>query len=319
MRNKKVDIILSNRIGDSLFSIPAIVCLKQLLGKSNPNNYKVRILSTNMMTGLYNTLDLFEFVDLNLKTKVLSHIFPADISIFLQTTSKNYGICGKITYGENTIKNRFNHNIDYLYVLDDWHKGKLAQYLKEEFNFYPAIIKYFGLLNTLGYTDDEIIETFEFDLDILHLKDKYSDLSLDFGNYAVFCKEAGYNPKLAKGRLWGDAKFYETAKYLYEKHGLKSVFVGIKQDLLPQEEYIIDKRRVLNTFELADLFKTAKCFVGNDSGLLHFSNLMKCKGVGIHWSNSGINCFVPMHSSLLKRFLMPEVDEVTAVLDEIIS
>jgi len=89
-QERKIDIILPNRIGDSIMSLPSILCLKQLLESSNPDNYpKVTLFSSNDLTDVFQALNIFEVKRMSLKAKMKSWFKPADLAFFLYTSSKN--------------------------------------------------------------------------------------------------------------------------------------------------------------------------------------------------------------------------------------
>ncbi|OGU60071.1 MAG: hypothetical protein A2X64_07710 [Ignavibacteria bacterium GWF2_33_9] len=319
MNNKSetIDIILPSRIGDCLLVLPALLCLKQLVEKFPEKKLKITVFSTSVLTEILIKLNLFEIKQFSNIQKLRTVFNPSDKAIFLHTTMDNHGFFAKKTYGININGKKISYQNDmpYLYV-DQTHKympEKLFNYLKENFNFSTITISMFGMLLEIGFSLEEIIDTFKFNEDSLNFEKEITDWKPEINNYVVICMEAAYGSKGDSDRRFKEESYFETSKYIYEKFGLKSAFIGIDNKIsLPEVDYIYDFRKQLDFLQLAQLMKNSEGYLGNDTGPLHLANLMKKYSLGIYSRETAMKInYYPVFNNLNTSVLgFPKLDIV---------
>lgn len=314
--NKVVDIILPWRIGDAVLNIPMLICLKQLIAKYGSESSYI-ILTQPFLNKLFKPLNIFECKSMAFKSKIKSFVKPADIVFFTETTNKNFGYCGKIKYGQtNTFKKTIKFDIEMPYMqinkLNEFLPEDLVLFLKNDYNLSLYSITLFGILLDLGYTSEQIIDTFVLNdntLDLTNFRGFNHPCNGD--KYIVFCMEAAYGRKGDAFRRWNEKNYIETAQKCYKDFGLKSVFVGVDKSFeLPNETNFIDLRSQLNLFELAKVLRSSVCYLGNDSGPLHIANIMQKKSVGLYFRKETLLEFSPVFSELNKQLFAPESVDV---------
>ena len=165
-QNKRIDIVIPWRIGDAILNIPMLVCLKQLNLKYNTNNH-VKIIAKPFLSKLYAPLDIFKCKPLNVGSKIISHLKPADIVFFTETINSNWGYTAKKTYGlTNTFKKaiKFNKELPFMNInkFREFIPEELISFLQDKYGLSQYSISLFGILLELGYTVKQIIETFDF-------------------------------------------------------------------------------------------------------------------------------------------------------------
>lgn len=304
-----IDIILPSRIGDSILGFPSLLCLKQLLDKFPERKLQVTIFSTNKLTEIIKALVFFEVKQFSNIEKLKTIFNPSDKAIFLHTTMDNLGFFAKKTYGINITGKKISYQYDmpYLYVdqTQRYFPQTLFNYLKENYNFSTITISFFGMLLEIGFSFDEIIETFVFNENSLNLKEDVTTWKPKIDNYIVFCMEAAYGRKVDSDRRFSPESYFEISKNIYEKFGLKSAFIGIDDKVkLPDAEYFYDFRKKIDFVKLAQLFKYSKAYIGNDTGPLHIANLMKKPSLGIYSRKTSMTTtYYPVFNTLNTQVL----------------
>jgi ADP-heptose:LPS heptosyltransferase len=257
--SEKIDIILPNRIGDLILSLPALLCLKQLTERYRAGRTRFRLVTHIPINEVLSAIDLYEVIPFNYKTKIISWLNPAKKAFFLATTSKNFGYHGKMMYGVKlSNKKLLRYSFDLKYLTDDpktCFPEEMFSFLKDSLQLPVYAIRHFGLCLELGYTFDQILETFQFDPDHLSVNNEFfKEKPLEESNYLVFCMEAAYGRKKHNSdRRWNVEHFFDLAERAYNQHNVKSVFIGISElPELPDRSYFIDFRRKL-VFEIVQL------------------------------------------------------------------
>jgi len=310
MKNKvgSVDIILPSRIGDCILSLPSLLCLKQLIEKYPEKNLKITIFSTSKLTEILQKLDLFE-VKQFLNIQKLKTIFnPSNKAIFLHTCMDNHGFFAKKTYGINITGKKicYQNDMPYLYV-DQTQKYLpeiLFQNLKEKFDFSIISISFFGMLLEIGFSTEEIIETFNFNENSLNFEKEITHWKPKIQSYIVFCMEAAYGSKGDADRRYKEELYFEIANHIYEKYGLNSAFIGIDNKIkIPSVNYIYDFRKKIDFLQLTQLIKDSEGYIGNDTGPLHLANLMKKLSLGIYSRETSMKTYHPVFNNLNTQVL----------------
>ena len=149
MKKHAVDIILPNRIGDAVMTLPVIVCLKQLI-ESGDKSFKIKLLCIPALVKLFKALNLFDVEELNISTKVKSWLNPSDKAFFLETTSKNLGYHAKKTYGlTNSSKKLIKYSAEANYLHFNQTEKSLSKdltnFLRTRYDLSWCSIRYFGI------------------------------------------------------------------------------------------------------------------------------------------------------------------------------
>lgn len=314
--SKKIDIVFPSRIGDSILSIPAALCLGQL-NEKYAHGHKIRVLSRPFLVELFNSLNLFKCRGMDFKEKARSIFLPADKAFFIETTNNNFGYMAKQAYGiTNPFKKFLKFHQEPIYLSfsakpfpETWEKIKasfptgLIDFLVEKCKlpWYSTVL--FGICIDMGYKAEQVIETF----DLSALRCAHTDAPLQ--DYVVFCIEAGYGRKHLSERCWDIEGYYEIAQKCHEDYGLKSIFIGMGTEPLPQKPYIEDLRGKISIYELACVMKKARMYIGNDTGPLHVANLMGTKSVAVYFKDEHMTGFHPIFPELNTRVFKPETIE----------
>jgi len=314
-QNKKIDIVIPWRIGDAILNIPMFVCLKQLNEKYNDNN-KISIIAQPFLSKLYAPLDIFECKPLSIIRRAISNIIPADIAIFTETINTNWGYRAKTTYGlTNTFKKiiKFDNELPFMNIkaFRELMPEELISFLQDKYGLSFYSIKLFGILLELGYSAEQIIDTFDFSPDYLALNN-FSESNHPVTNekFVVFCMEAAYGRKGDANRRWDENYYIDIAKKGHEEFGLKSVFVGIDKSFkLPEDSNFIDLRKKLNLFQLAQILKSAVYYIGNDTAPLHIANIMQTPSIGAYFMQLSVTDFGPIFPELNIKVYCPEKPE----------
>lgn len=316
-KNKKIDIVLPWRIGDAILNIPVLLCLKQLNQKYYDNN-KIRIIAKPFLQKLYAPLGIFECKGLTLQRRLISNLMPADVAFFTETINTNWGYNAKSNYGlTNTNKKiiKFDNELPFMNInkFREFIPKELISFLQEKYSLGLYSISLFGILLELGYTSEQIINTFD-------LKPEYLALNNFTGykhpvindRYVIFCMEAAYGKKGDANRRW-DEKFYiDIANRCFIEFNLKSVFVGINQEFkLPQKSNFIDLRKQLDLFQLAQVIKSSVCYIGNDTAPLHIANILQRQSIGTYFMKHSLTDFSPIFPELNTQVFCPQnIEEV---------
>lgn len=314
-QNKRIDIILPWRIGDALLNIPMLVCLKQLNNRYVDNN-EIKIVAQPFLAKLYAQLGIFECTPLTFTNRLLSHLKPADVAFFTETINTNWGYTAKKTYGlinkhKKIIK--FDHELPFMNInkFREFIPEELISFLQDKYALSQYSISLFGILLKLGYTTEQIIETFDFSPDCLALNNFNGFNNPDLNEkYVVFCMEAAYGKKGDANRRWNEDYYIEIANRCFEEFKLKSVFVGINQDFkLPEKPNFIDLRKQLDLFQLAQVLKSAVYYIGNDTAPLHIANIMQTPSVGAYFMKHSLTDFGPVFPNLNIKVYQPQNPE----------
>jgi ADP-heptose:LPS heptosyltransferase len=314
-QNKKIDIILPWRIGDSVLNIPMLSCLKQLNEKFADNN-TYRIVAKPFLTKLHSPVGIFETIELTTKTRLFSNIMPADVAFFTETINTNWGYTAKIKYGRtNPYKKIIKYHKEMPFLLPnsfhEYFPQELVEFLREKHKFSQYASCLFGIVLEMGYTSEQIIQNFEFSHEKIALDNfiGYENKLLN-GKYVVFCMEAAYGKKGDANRRWNENYYLEIAEKCHKEYNLNSVFVGVNQEFaIPKKRHLIDLRKQVNLFELAQILKNAEFYIGNDTAPLHISNIMKTPSVACYFMKHSFPEFSPMFPEINTQVYCPQSPE----------
>jgi ADP-heptose:LPS heptosyltransferase len=310
---QKIDIVLPNRIGDSIMILPALVCLKQL-NEKHGTNYQIRMISTNPMTEIYKELNIFPVRKMGLLLKLKSLLFQSDKAFFLESSSKNMFFRAKKTYGiVNPFKKYLKYDVDIPFIAvdrtEEFIDKDLISFMRDKYGLSTLPISFMGILPHLGFSTEQIIETFDFNKNSLKFPENFSktvDPKIN-GKYFVFCMEAAYGKKQDNDRRWGGDNYLKMAENVYQKYGVKSVFIGIDNNPeLPDKDYLIDLRKKVSLLQLAKICVNSLGYIGNDTGPLHLANLAQKPSFGIYMRKTTIKNYSPIFPHLNTVIFNPE-------------
>lgn len=313
MKQTTIDFVLPNKIGDSILTIPFLICLDQLKKKYSDDK-KIILYTLNDMTKIFQSLALFEVRKLNALEKIKSYFSPPDKAFFLHNTSKNMGLNAKKTYGEILAHKKlvtYDQHLPYLNCtkIQDELPIELLDYLLKEINLPPFAVKYFGILIDIGYTPTQIIETFTFNSESLNpiIKAINTKANLTYGKYIVFCMEAANGSKRGSERRWEEKHYIELSRKIKEELNLNSVFIGIdKKYPIPNNSYMHDLRAKLTLDATAEIIGNSIGYVGNDTGPLHLANIMQKKSIGIYFTEYSFVNYSPIFPEFIQKIFIPD-------------
>ncbi|OGI17888.1 MAG: hypothetical protein A2287_09835 [Candidatus Melainabacteria bacterium RIFOXYA12_FULL_32_12] len=324
MHTNNINIILPNRIGDSILTLPAIACLKQLLNKYGPENSKITIFPAKVTAKIIQSFDLFPTKEINLLTKLKSWISPPDKAFFLYNSSQNLGYYAKTSYGCSSGKYKYSNDLDYLIFNNTKERlsNELVTFLQDKYQLSMAAISYFGICLDLGYSSEQILSTFEFNSDSLTPIKEFSNWQPPFINskYMVICMEAAYGKKVDANRRWPENNFLELADKIHKNFNIPCIFIGIDdKPSIPDKTYFIDLRKKLDITQVAQLLKYASGYIGNDSGPLHLANLIRKHSICIGLIPAA-KTYEPIFKEFYHSIWNPEnADSIIPIIEEILS
>lgn len=311
---KKIDVLLPDRIGDSVLSIPAVVCLKQLIEKYSNESYTVRLISSSPMTPIFKALNLFEVKQLTPLLKLHSYFYNSDVGVCLYTSSKSMFYHSKSLCGEvYPYKKRIKFDVDMPYLdLNNMHKildKKFLDFMHHEKGLAYCAIRYFGICLESGFTPEQIMETYSMDkIEVGEFSD-WKNPILD-EKYFVYCMEAAYGTKNDKDRRWEPEYHFETAQEAAVRTGYKCVFIGIDNSIeLPQNPNFVDLRKKLSLVETAKLIQYSQGYVGNDTGPLHLANLFGKKSMACYFRTASLTDYAPLFADLNLKIVHPKTSQ----------
>ncbi len=290
----KIEILLPNRIGDAILTIPALFCLKQLEQTYHNGKNQMVIYPPSSLLPIFSALQITKTQPFTVKTKLASWIQPADETFFLYSSNKYLGLRTQKAYGLYNPKKLFSKSLKDMPYLGIPHGDpalppELLNFLRTHHGLSAAAMRYFGLCIERQFSIEQILETFSFSPDSVNIPppSTKSQINLPQTPYIVCCMEAAYGSQRDTQRRWPEALFFETAEKLYQTYELATVFIGVQQTpLIPKQPYFYDIRGQYTLTETAILLQNATGFIGNDSGPLHLANLLKVSSVGLYLSTT---------------------------------
>jgi len=320
--NKNVDIVISWRIGDALLNLPMLCTLKNLNEKFK-TNLKVRVVTQPFLAKLYKPLDVFEVVDFDIKSRIMSHIFTPDIVFFLETRNVNLGYKAKTSYGyPNPSKKLIKFDKPLNSINIDIYKEELSpelvEFLEEKSGLSSFAVSLFGVIKALGFTDKEIIENYDFGKKSFNTA-KFTEFPNKFTQkpFIVICMEAAYGRKGDAYRCWNENNYIEIAQKIHDNFGLNSVFIGIdKSFVIPKIDYLLDLRKRLDLFQLAQVMKQSSFYIGNDTGPFHIFNIMQKSSIVLYFREKSLQGFKPLFPERNTAILFPEnTDQIYKIFE----
>lgn len=299
-------IVLPNKLGDAILSLPLVICLRQLAASFGPRGAVVEVVTYAPLIEVFAAVGITSVTQMTLTARLRSWLAPPDKAFFLIATSKNFGYYARSTYGRrqrNKLLVQYDHDLKCIGgepLPDD-----LTRYLTRECRLPRYAVRQFGIALELGYTVEQILSTFTFSRQNLPLdRSLLSTKPTVASPYLICCMEAaGGKGRHNDQRRWVADHYLSIARRIREQHGCSIAFIGIAADPpIPLQDGFQDLRGTLNLWQLFQLMTGAAGYFGNDTGPLHMANLAGIPSVGVY---PGENDHSPLFSELNNVVMRP--------------
>ena len=309
--------ILPNRIGDCLFSLPAVATLSILFP------HRIELLVSPFLIPLLQTLPFpWTLTPLTWKTKLKSWFRPYDYLVHLITSNISIGLRSHLHAGFPMPQKWWIRFDEPLYFLDV-HQCKSAlshtfqEALLKEAQMSYSVIRHMGL----GPLCFEQAESLWIQSYLQQVKPHLfihppmalnSTLPQGLQAYVdgsqksiALCMEAAYGSKRNENRRWSPANWQQFLSGFLADADLADyhlLILGSGDEPLPlQEARIVDARNQVSLLQVALLLQHASLYVGNDSGLLHLATFTQTPSVGLYHVTDALH-YGPVHQSNFKAF-----------------
>jgi ADP-heptose:LPS heptosyltransferase len=328
----RVGCILPNRIGDCLFSLPAVATLSLLF----PN--RIELLVSPFLMPLLKTLP-FPWIlkPLTWQSKLASCFKPYDYLVHLITSNLSLGLRSHLHAGYPISQKswiRFDETLPFL----DVHQCKSAlsasfqETLLREAQMSYSVIRNMGL-GPICFEQPEFlwIQTYLQDVKPKLFIQLPKDLATQLPaflqvyttgkqKYITLCMEAAYGSKRNENRRWSPANWHEfLSTFLSDSHltDYHIVILGSSEEPLPvKDSRIVDARKQISLLAVAFVIQYSSLYVGNDSGLLHLATFTQTPSIGLYHVTDALH-YGPVHQDHFKSFEPPySVQEVAASCKE---
>jgi ADP-heptose:LPS heptosyltransferase len=288
-KSERVVIILPNKLGDAILSLPLILCLRRLTAAFGSSASVIEVVTYSPVVEVFAAVGVTNVTQMSLATKLRSWLTPADKAFFLIATSKNFGFHARSTYGrhqQNKPLVRYDHDLKC--IGGEPLPVELDRYLTTECHLPRYAVLQFGIALELGYTVGQIRSTFTFSRQNLPVdRSRLAVGQAVAAPYLICCMEAaGGKGRRNDPRRWVADHYLTIANQVQEQYGYRVAFIGIAADPpIPERAGFLDLRGSLNLWQLFQLMAGAAGYVGNDTGPLHMANLAGIPSVGIYSSD----------------------------------
>lgn len=286
---ERVAIVLPNKLGDAILSLPLILCLRKLAATYGSPDTVIEVFTYSSLKKVFDAVGVTGVMQMNLAARLKSWLQPPHKAFFLVASSKNFGFRSRCSYGryqQNKWLVRYDHELEC--IGGEALPHHLDQFLTTECRLPRYSVQQFGVVLKLGYSIEQVIATFTFSrLSLPVNQSQLVDRQTVAAPYLVFCMEvAGGKGRRNDHRRWAIEHYFALAKHIRERHGYRIVFIGITANPpIPEGEGLLDLRGTLSLWQLFTLMTDAVGYVGNDTGPLHMANLMGIPTVGIYSSD----------------------------------
>jgi ADP-heptose:LPS heptosyltransferase len=328
--DQPIGVLMPNRLGDSILSLPFCLTLNHLL-TANGQTGSLQLLIKNVFYPVYQGATFQKkqlcIQPVELKGKLKSWLSPYTILIHCANTSDYVGYRAGQHWGHplaNKPYQRFQKEVGFI-ELEGTRRHIAAEFLDVltgEFQLSLAAASYFGFLLMLGFSKEEVFEALHF----LRAETRFPRLSwagLTSQNtsspYVTICMEAGYGSQRTQNRCWDRQDYLKLAETLYRKHGVQSWILGLETNPpLPEEDYLVDLRSSKRGLgQVMRLLVGASAHIGNDSGLLHLAALLGTPTVGIYLATDPL-IYGPVSVDKHRSLVQPEgISSVVAAFESL--
>lgn len=305
-KSGRVAIVLPNKLGDAILSLPLVLCLRQLAACFGPLGAVIEVVTYSPLIEVFAAVGITSVTQMTFSTRFKSWLAPPDKAFFLIATSKNFGYYARSMYGRrqrNKLLVQYDHDLKCIGgepLPDD-----LTRHLITECHLPRYAVRQFGIALELGYTVEQIISTFAFSRQSLPVdRSQLAAEQTVKEPYLICCMEAaGGKGKHNDPRRWIAGHYLTIANRIREQYGHRIAFVGIATDpSIPAQEGFLDLRGTLSLWQLFQLMSGAAGYFGNDTGPLHVANLVGIPSVGVYISEDH---HAPLFSELNSVVMCP--------------
>lgn len=307
---ERVVIILPNKLGDSILSLPLILCLRKLAETYGPPGIAIEFVTYAPLLKVFAAVGVTDITMMSLAARIKSWIKPADKALFLIATSKNFGFYARTTYGlrqSNKWLVRFDRDLKFL--RSESLPLELEHYLMSECGLPRFSVRQFGTALEIGYTVDQIKSAFTFSRKSLPINHSLlAEPSTIGAPYLICCMEAASGKgRRNDHRRWISDHYLTLATRIREQYGFHIAFVGIANEPpIPDLDGFHDLRGKLDLWQLFQLSTYASGYFGNDTGPLHMANLAGVPSVGVYPAE---NEYAPLFSEFNCVIMKPDSPE----------
>jgi len=289
LRNdKRIVVVLPNRVGDAILSLPLLICLKRLVTDHGPTGTVIETVTFSPLIEVFAAVGVTGVTQMGFGTRLRSWLKPPDMAFFLTATSKNFGFHARSTFGlrqRNKQLVRYDNNLPCL--RGEPLPAALEQHLTTKCRLPRYCVQPFGIALALGYSVEQVLSSFSFSRQSLPLdRSPLTAEQAGAAPYLVYCMEAAYGKGRRNDvRRWVTEHHLGLARQLSERHGCRIVFIGLAADPpIPESGRFLDLRGRLSLWQLFQVMAGANGYVGNDTGPLHLANLAGIPSTGIYSS-----------------------------------
>jgi ADP-heptose:LPS heptosyltransferase len=318
---ERVAIILPNKLGDAILSLPLILCLRGLTAAFGSPGSVIEVVTYSPVVEVFAAVGVPNVTEMNLAAKLRSWLIPPDRAFFLVATSKNFGFHARCTYGRhqrNKMFVRYDHDLACLG--EDSLPPELDEYLTADCRLSRYAVRQFGVVLELGYSPEQILSTFTFSRQILPVdRPRWASTQNIEAPYLICCMEAaGGKGRRNERRRWSADHYLTLARRIREEYGYRIAFIGIAADPpVPVQDGFTDLRGRLNLWQLFQLMAGAAGYFGNDTGPMHMANLVGIPSVGVY--PAGENDHAPLFGELNSAVMRPaNADDVYPAVQRMI-
>ena len=285
IHRERIALILPNRIGDAILTLPVVKCLQALFAADTERPRQLELFCSVPVCEIFAACGTVPVQPLSWTIKARSWRAPPQWVFCLVASSQNFGFRGRRTgglYQTNKRHVRYDEHLGFLH--NDPLEPRLWRYLSEICQIPEYAARFFGIVSRLGYTADQVTVAFPWDCAGLPYQRKlFNFRSTAAEPYLLCCPEAAYGSTRNAYRRWPFEQYMALAEHAVTHSGATVVFIGLdpRPPISPHDRFV-DLRGQLTVWELFQLAGGAAGYVGNDTGPLHIANLAGISTLGIY-------------------------------------
>jgi ADP-heptose:LPS heptosyltransferase len=303
---ERIAVILPNKLGDAILSLPLIFCLRGLTTAFGAPGSVIEVVTYLPIVEVFAAVGVKNVTQMSLATKLRSWLAPPDKAFFLIATSKNFGFHARCTFGRHQRNKIVRYDYDLPCLGGEPLPTELNEYLITQCHLSRYAVRQFGIVLELGYSTEQILSTFTFSRQTLPFdRPKWTAARNIEAPYLICCMEAaGGKGQRNERRRWSAGHYLTLARQILEQYGYRIVFIGIAADPpVPVQDGFTDLRGRLSLWQLFQLMAGAAGYFGNDTGPMHMANLVGIPSVGVY--PAGENDHDPLFGELNSAVMRP--------------
>lgn len=303
---ERIAIILPNKLGDAILSLPFILCLRGVTAAFGPPGSVIEVVTYSPVVEVFAAAGVTDVTGMNLAARLRSWLTPPDKAFFLVATSNNLGFHARRTYGRHQRNKIVRYDYDLPCLGGEPLPAELNDYLITQCHLSRYAVRQFGIVLELGYSTEQILSTFTFSRSSLPVdRPRWAAARNIVAPYLICCMEAaGGKGRRNERRRWSADHYLTLASQIREQYGYRIVFIGIAADPpVPLHDDYFDLRGKLSLWQLFQLMAGAAGYFGNDTGPMHLANLVGIPSVGVY--PAGENDHDPLFGELISAVMRP--------------